>query len=245
MSLALSTLRPGLLVSLKTSCRGNVKYERYDLDNDTAHAKWETTRHIADVAEFERAKKVQSKARSMIVSVCTQSAFGLLCPEADQWKLEDAILKAREAVDAFNATASLSRLHVYVIAGKVASDDVEAVKAINSEVRDLLDTMSRGVGKLDVKVIRDAATRAKQLGSMLSPEAEARVRIAVDTARDVAKQIVKAGEAAAVEIDERAIRKIVEQRTAFLDLSDEQEIARPKVQGRTIDLAPEENNNAV
>lgn len=240
MTLATSTLRPGLLVSLKTSCRGNVKYDKLDLDEEhvgvRAKAKWETTRTIEDLEEYERAKKAQSKARSIISSVCSWSAFGLLCPEADAWKLEDAMLKAREVVDEFNATAQLTRVHVYVIAGKIAQDDVEAVKAINSEVRELLDAMTRGVERLDVKAIRDAATKAKQLGSMLSPEAEARIRIAIDTARDVAKEIVKAGEAAAIEIDQRAVRKITEQRTAFLDLGDEVQVAKPQADARAIDM---------
>jgi hypothetical protein len=74
---------------------------------------------------------------------------------------------------------------------------------------------------------------------MLSPEAEARVRVAVDTARDAAKQIVKAGEAAAIELDVRAIRKITEQRTAFLDMRDEVEVARPAAQARAVDFASE------
>lgn len=246
MSLATSTLRPGLLVSLKTSCRGNVHYDKVDLvaEHETtdgaALAKWETTRTIADPAEFAGAKKAQTKASNIIRSICTFSAFGLLCPEADADRLDEAIREARFVVDQFNRTAALTRVSVYVIAGKIAQDDVEAVRAINSEVRELMDSMAAGIGKLDVKAIRDAASKAKQLGGMLSPEAEARVRIAIDTARDAAKQIVKAGEAAAIEMDTRAIRKITEQRTAFLDMSEQAKVARPKAQIRAIDLAPQE-----
>ena len=241
------TLRPGLLVSLKTALRGNVNYRKVDLDvpADTIYADealevtaWETTRIIADRNEYERAKKARSKATSIIRSVCSWTAFGLLCPEADADKLEAAIADARYVVDQFNATARVSRLHVYVIAGKIAADDVEAVRAINSEVRELLDTMSDGVAKLDVKAIRDAASKAKQLGELLSPDAEARVRIAIDTAREAAKSIVKAGETAAIEIDTRAIRRITEARTSFLDLQDEIKTARPATEVRSIDLAP-------
>lgn len=111
-------------------------------------------------------------------------------------------------------------MSVYVITGRVAPDDVEAVKAINSEVRDLLTMMAQGVEKLDVKTIRDAASRARDLGSMLPPETEARVKIAIDTAREAAKKIVKAGETAAREIDMGAVRKITEMRTTFLDLDE-------------------------
>lgn len=242
MTLNTSTLRPGLLVAVKTSCRGNVRYAKVDLENEhttesgEAQARWETTRTIADAAEFKAAKKVQSKVYGIMRRVCVESAFGLLCPEGDAALLEAAVAEAHAAVDAFNATAALTRLSVYVITGRVASDDVEAVRAINSEVRNLMDAMAVGIEKMDVSGIRNAADKARELGGMLSPDAEARVKLAIETARGVAKDIVKAGEAAAVEIDTRAIRKITEQRTAFLDMRDETEIQRPASEGRAIDL---------
>lgn len=239
-----STLRPGLLVSLKTSCHGNVKYETVDLEHGvedgTERSKWETTRTVADLAEFEAAKKARGKASSLIRGVCSASAFGLLCPEDDADLLEEAIADARKVVAEFNATAALTRVEVYVIAGRIAQDDVEAVRAINSEIRGLIDDMTAGVRKMDAQAIRDAATKARQLGSMLTADAEAKVKTAIDTARSVARQIVKAGEAASVEVDELAIRKITEQRTAFLDLSDAVEVERPQAQGRAIDLSPAE-----
>jgi hypothetical protein len=238
-----STLRPGLLVSLSTSCRGNVSYQKIDLDEEhngvRAKAKWETTRTIEDAVELEAAKKALSKARQHIRRVCFWSAFGLLCPEANADVLEDAIRDARRVVDEFNASASLTRIHLYVIAGKIAQDDVEAVRAINSEVRDLLDTMAAGIERLDVKAVREAATKAKQLGGVLSPLAQANVQIAIDAARKAATQINAAGEAAAVEVDRTVIRQITEQRTAFLDIQDEVAIARPQATARNIDFAVE------
>lgn len=245
MTMSINTLRPGLLVSLKTSCRGNVKYDKLDIEREhevegAEVAKWETTRTISDPAEFEAARKTQSLATSIIRRCCSLSAFGLLCPERDADILEAAIRDARKAVDEFNSTASLTHVSVYVMTGRIAQDDVEAVRAINSEVRQLLDTMTVGVQKLDVKLIRDAAGKAKQLGNMLSPDAEARVRIAIESARSAAKKIVAAGEAAAVEVDQLAIRKITEQRTAFLDLSEGVEIAVPVAASRAVDLAPAE-----
>jgi hypothetical protein len=249
MTLSTSTLRPGLLVSVKTSCRGNVKYDKRDLDEhrneNTEVATWETTRTIADAAEFDAAKKAQSKARSIIASVCSASAFGFLCREDKADELEAAIRDAQYVVDAFNDTARLTRVSVYVIAGKVASDDEAAVRAINSEVRDLLDKLADGIRNSDVKTIRDAADKAKSIGKVLSPSAQTDVEFAITVARNAAKQIVKAGEAAAVEIDTLAIRAITDARTSFLDLSDEVEVAAPAATARAIDLQPEENNNAV
>jgi hypothetical protein len=231
-----STLRPGLLVSLKTSVRGNVAYQRRDILTDASHSKWETDRVIADPVEHEAATKARNAARSAITKVCTTSAFGLLCPEAKAEQLEDAIKEARRITDAFNASATLSRVSVYVICVKVASDDVEAVKSITSEVRDLLEAMESGLKNLDVKAIRQAAGKAKEVGTMLAPEAAARVQIAVDVARKAARDIVSAGEQAAIEVDLASIRRVTEMRTSFLDLDEVNEIARPAERVRGVDL---------
>jgi hypothetical protein len=243
--LSLSTLRPGLLVSLKTSVVGNVNYERYTLDADhmttdgSRQARWETTRTITDPAEHEAAQKVRSEAGHIIRKICTQSAFGLLCPEDKVDALEQAISDARALADEFNAKAAVTGVHVYVIAGRVAADDVEAVKAINSEIRDLMTEMENGLANLDVKTVRAAANKARGMGQMLSSEASARVQLAVDLARQSAKQIVKAGEQAAQEIDRQTIKRIAEQRTAFLDLDGPAaEIGGVTEPGRAVDFAP-------
>src|SRR6516165_9924474 len=102
-----STLRPGLLVSLKTSIRGNVKYDATVLEGEHFTAdgamekRWETTKHIADPAEHERAVKARSKAAATVRGVCSHSAFGLLCPENRTAKLDEAIAEARRIADEF------------------------------------------------------------------------------------------------------------------------------------------------
>jgi hypothetical protein len=237
-----STLRPGLLVSLRTSIHGGVKYDTRDIEREHVttegqlRAAWETVKTVEDPAEHEAAVQARSKARSVVTALCAASAFGLLCPTANADELAARIAEARRIAEEFNAKAAYSRLTVNVIAGRIAPDDVEAVRAINSEVRELLETMERGVANLDVKAIRDAAQRAKSLGSMLTPETEARVRLAVDAARSAARKIVKAGEAAAQEVDRVAIRKIMEARTAFLDLGEARDVEAPTTQARAIDL---------
>lgn len=239
-----STLRPGLLVSLKTSIVGNVRYAKqtieaeYLTDDGAQEARWETQRTIADPVEHEAAKKARARARSLITGVCANSAFGLICPEIDAPNLDAAVAEARKIADEFNATAKLSRVYVYVITGRIAPDDVEAVKAINSEIRDLLSDMESGISRMDVKAIREAASRAKSMGAMLSPTAAARVQIAIETARSTAKKIVAAGEGAAQEVDAVAMRKLAETRTAFLDLDPAKEIATPATEGRAVDLMP-------
>jgi len=243
MALQNETLRPGLLVSLNTSLTGNVSYLKHVLeaehktDDGAEIARWETERRIADPAEHKAATVAQSKAGGLIRRVCTKTAFGYLCPEADAAKLEAAIAEARAVADEFNATATVSRLGVYVVTGRIAPDDVEAVKAINSEVRKLLDAMQSGLANLDVKTVRAAASKAKEVGQMLTPDAAARIQVAIDLARKSAREIVRVGENVAQEIDLTTIKRIAEQRTAFLDFSEAAELQSPTVAGRAIDLA--------
>lgn len=242
MNIAISTIRPGLLVSLSTSVTGNVKYRRRDIEQDhidvngVRRATWETEKAIEDPAEHEEAIKVRSRIRTIITSLCAQSSFGLLCPEAIADQLGDAIREGRDLADDFNARARLTRIAVYVIAGRIAPDDVEAVRAINSEIRDLMTTMESGLQRLDVKVVRDAADRARGLASMLSPDAAIRAQTAIEAARSAARRIVKAGEAAAIEIDEATLETIRSSRTAFLDLYDAQDMEAPTEAGRAIDF---------
>jgi hypothetical protein len=241
-TLKASTLRPGLLVNLKTSKRGNVKYDRQIIERTKITAageekeKWQTERTITDPEENELASRVQSKAGSIVRSVCATSAFGLLCPEADAEELNKAIAEARALCQAFNDEAKLTRVSVYVMVGKIAADDVEAVRAINSEVRDLMDKMTEGMRNLNIAAIREAASAATKITPMLTGDAQVRAESAIKIARDVARQIKKAGTQAAQEIDRGAIRKIIEQRTAFLDVDDATEIASPVERGVAVDL---------
>lgn len=239
-----STLRPGLLVSLKTSISGNVSYSKEIIESDHVVetgekvAEWQTRRVVADPKEHDAAREARGKASRLIRSCCTLSAFGLLCPESAKENLDKAIREARDIADQFNETATLTRVYVYVIVGRIAPDDVEAVKAINSEVRELLEEMERGLRNFDVKLIRESASKAKSVGNMLSPEAGARVAVAVEAARASAKKIVLAGDTAARELDVVAIRAITESRTAFLDLDEGKEIAAPIVPAAALDLTP-------
>lgn len=246
-SIKTSTLRPGLLVSLKTSTRGNISYSKsvieseHQTEDGKKRAKWETERTISDPAEFEAATHVRTRARNMIVAVCKNTAFGLLCPEADADKLDKVIAQARAEAEAFNAKATMTRIGVYVIAGRIAADNLEAVRAINSEVRDLLSDMETSIKNLDVDGVRKAAAKAREVGAMMTPDAAARIQIAIDASRAVANKMaaaIRAGEQAAIEIDQSAIRRITDQRTAFLDLDEAKQVEAPSISGRALDLSP-------
>lgn len=241
-----STIRPGLLVSLRTGLSGNIQYraqvteaDHIDPDTGARRARWETERVIEDPAEHELAVKARGKARSLVTSVCAQSAFGLLCPAADEDKLHAAIREARTVAEEFNSAASLTNIAVNVIVGRIAADDVEAVQAINSEVRELLAQMERGLRNLDAPMIREAANKARGLSAMLSPDAAKRAKVAIEAARIAARQIVKAGETAAIEVDAAAIEAVRTSRLAFLDYSEAGEMQAPEARAAALDLDTE------
>lgn len=239
-----SPLRPGLLVALRTTVSGNVKYTKEVIEAEaaasdgTVRSKWETERVVSNAAELEEATKIRNRARTLITSICAQSDFGLLCPEDKKDNLDQAIGEARALANEFNDRASITRISVNVLAGRVAPDDAEAVRAINSEVTGLLSTMETGLRNLDVKAVREAADRAKSLGSMLSPSAQDRLKDVIDTVRKSAREIIKAGEVGSKEIDLLSIQKIMAARTEFLDVDHALEMEAPEAEGRSLDLAP-------
>lgn len=244
-----SVLKPGLLVSLKTSVWGGVSYRRVDLEaahetQDGAQvARWETTREIPDPAEFEAATAARNKARALVSGVCCASSFGLLCPVEREADLEAAIIEARKLADAHNAGAALSRVEVYVLAGRVAVDDVEAARAVASEVRGLLADMEAGIRAAAPERIREAANRARSVAGMLSDETAGKVQEAIKEARQAARQLVKrvekAGEAAAVVVAELNVQAIQAARFAFLDLEAEAQAEGIAPTVAALDLMPE------
>jgi hypothetical protein len=196
-----TTIKPGMLVSLKTTVSGNVHYRRHTIEAERVtadgalHGKWETEKHVMDAAEHDRAKKARADARNAISAACSHSSFGLLCAQENATKLQEAITKAQSIVSEFNATAKLSRISVYVITGKIAADDVQAVQAINSEILELLMEMDEGLEKGDVKIARDACNKARDISDMLTEVPAATLRAAIDMTREAARRIVKNGNA--------------------------------------------------
>lgn len=240
----IQTLRPGLLVALNTSIKGNISYGTREIEgahideNGEQIARWETTRIIMDPEEHELAWKVRIRARNLIKSVCAKSAFGLLCPEDRADELIAAIAESRKLVAGFNDQAMLTSLSVNVIFGRIAQDDVEAVRAISGELRDLMEEMQSGLKNLDVKRVRDAAAKAKQVGEMLAPEKREKLEEAIKVARNSARQIVKAGAEVAIEIDKVAIEQIDMTRVAFLDIEESlPPVIAPEMDARGVDLA--------
>jgi hypothetical protein len=224
-----TVLKPGILVSLKTTVRGGVHYDRTDLPPDEvpnggAVAKWQTTRIIDDPGEHARATKVRTAAAGVVRKICTSTAFGLLCPESLEPELTAAIEEARRLCDEHNASAASTQVRVFVMKGRIASTDEEAARAIASEVSSLLDQMRAGIKEADPAKIREAANRARELGTVLGPEQAEKVTKAIEAARSAARAIVKrvekAGEDAAQVVQELTVAPIDVARFAFLDMED-------------------------
>jgi len=242
---ATRTLRPGYLVSLRTTIQGGPKYQHSPIEHITGEngvdvAKWDTVRQIEDKEEYEAAIKVRSQCRGAVIRTCATSDFGLLCPVGKADQLLAGIAEASVLAKAFNETAKTCRVNVYVITGRIADNDQEAMRAIGAEVRGLLSDMQCGIRDADVKAIRDAADKARQLGAVLDDNASAVVNTAIEQAREAAREIVKrvgkAGEQAAVVISQIRTDAIENARFSFLDLDEGQSTSVP-VAARALDLA--------
>ena len=245
MKTTTNTIRPGLLVALRSSLSGGVTYVRVDKATEAAPegadvSTWETTRTIADRDEHARASQARSKATAEIRKVCSLTSFGLLCPESLEPELDAAIARARAIAAAHNATAEHTKVSVLAFKGRIASSDEAAARAIGREVSDLIDGMNSAIDRLDVEAIRTAANKARELSSMLSPELSATVGEAVETARRAARQIVKrvekGAEQAAVVLADIQRGGIQKARIAFLDLTDEAPAAAQEPALPTVDV---------
>lgn len=223
-------IRPGLLVSLKTTVRGGVSYQKQTIEADHLQgaarvAKWETTRQIQDAVEYEAAIVARGKARTAVSRVCCPSTFGLLCPQANEDQLQDAMTEAQKIADAHNATARCTRLDVFVLTGRIADNDEQAARAIGSEVRDLIAAMESGVRAANPEAIRDAANKARALAGMLSADAKSKVTAAIAEVRSIARDIVsrveKSGERAADVVTGLKLEALEGARFAVLDLTGE------------------------
>jgi hypothetical protein len=135
--------------------------------------------------------------------------------------LDAAIAEARKLADRFNADARHTEIGVYALKGRIAETDEEATRAIASEVRGLLSEMETGIRTLNVKSIRDAATKARGLAGMLESAQADTVTRAIESARVSAREIVRRverdGEAAERVLASLNTGAIEKARFAFLD----------------------------
>lgn len=260
------TLKPGILVSLKTAKRGGIEYKRKNLDAGAESAaapacaecnspvdkvtkadseieiyrcthcgterladtftkveKWETTKIVADKEADKAASKLRNRAGALVRGVCAQSAFGLICPEHKLPQLKEAVAEARALVAAFNDSqhGKIVQINLYVLMGRIASTDEEAVKAIRSELLELMDEMRDGIGAGDIESAREAASKALKMGDMLDAESNKKVAAAIAEVREIATAVVKRmtrGEVAAEIVRDIRLKAVEDARNRFAHL---------------------------
>jgi len=231
------TLKPGILVALRSRVSGGVTYDRVELESKAdedgrAVARWETTKVTQDQEEEERARQARAKAANAIRKWCIPTSFGLICPVEREAELDAAITAARAISTEHNAGARYTHIAVFALKGHIASTDEEATRAIVDEVRGLVDSMNAGITALDVEAIRSAANKARALSEMLG-DAEREtlteaVKAARTAARTIAKRVTEDGEAATIVLADIKRGALEKARFAFLDL-DAPEVVAPEV----------------
>jgi hypothetical protein len=247
MTIQTTSLGASYLVFCRSELKGNVRSTHTQLTEETlaadgsASESWETLRTVKNVDEHKRALVERSAARWAISKSCVSLSFGLVCPTSKREELEKGIEEARRIVEAFNATATHDKLRLTVMVGEVKSNDQEAIRAIRNEVADLVAELQVAINNLDTKAISTITSRAKNVSKLLDEDGSKLVQGAIEAARAIRKDIVKAGEVASVAIDEEQLKVLERARVAFVDLNETAapiETA-PEVAGRAIDLEPE------
>lgn len=243
------TIKPGWLVGLKTRLSGGVKYfteqQGTEREGRSEQSKWSTTKRVSDRVELEAATETRNRAAAYVRGACIATPFGLLCPDDQLAFLESRIQSAESLVAEHNAGAVFTRVEIYTIKGRIASDDKQAVRAIFSDVRASLDDMKAGIKALDIGAIRAAAQKARNLGQMLDSREADRVSLAVKAARKIARELVRRidqGEALADwQFADMSTRPIDDARFTFLDTSEDtgepDAGAVPAVQSPTLEFA--------
>lgn len=222
-------VRPGIMVALKTRVDAGVKYSVSEKSKEGNTASWKTTRVTNDPDETTRATKARGLAIGAIRKVCSDTAFGLLCPLECEAELDAAILRAQAIADEHNASAVYTRVTIYALSGRIAETKEQAARAIGEEVRTLIEGMNSAIDALDPEKIRAAATKASKIASMLTPDVAKSVEDAIEGARKAARTLVKrvqkGGEEAAIVLKDIQRGALEKARLAFLDLDDAVEVA--------------------
>ena len=227
MKMYTATIKPGCLISIKTTCHGGVQYNRVDMGleydgNGQEISEWQTTRVIEDKTEHERSVQVRAKCSNILRLACISTPFGSICPEE---KIDEFMViyeNARKLAEEFNESAQNIRITINMMRGRIASDDQEAVRSMISEMRELAQAMDTAISSGDVKAIREAAGMALRMGAMLDESVGDRISEAVKAARKAAREIVKRvekkGEKLEEVVNEQNTQPIDQMRVAFLDL---------------------------
>lgn len=207
---------------------GGVKYERVELGAqlDATGAeiiRYQTTRITPDPEEFKAATQTRLKARGLVRGACIQSPFGMVCATADLPRLEEALATGKTLVDEFNAQAKTCKVRMAYLMGQIAQNEADAVASVRAETQALLQDLEAAIGDGNVESIRDLCGRASSMEKMLAQKTKGRdalsqaIAASRKVAREIAKRVVKQGEALAAVLEEANIAPIATARFAFGD----------------------------
>jgi vacuolar-type H+-ATPase subunit H len=222
--LNIAKIKPGLLVSVKTRQHGGVSYTKRDIEaprvteSGAQVSRWETDKFVYDPDETERAQQVANRARYLVTRHCVKTEMQqLLCPNDRRGELKDAIVEARALVSEFNQGASFTEIQIDVWVGEIVDNGVDAAQQIFASQQSFLNEMIDGLKEMDPKKVRAAINKSRDLGQMMSAQANEMVREATRVAEAARQRIITAGEKAIVALDVEAIAKIGSVRNSFLD----------------------------
>lgn len=220
----IARIKPGLLVSVKTRQHGGVSYTKRDIEaprvteSGAQVSRWETDKFVYDPDETERAQQVANRARYLVTRNCVKTEMQqLLCPNDRRAELRAAVAEARALVAEFNETASFTEIQIDVWVGEIVDNGVDAAQQIFASQQAFLSEMIEGLKELDPKKVRAAINKSRDLGQMMSGQANQMLIEATRVAEAARQRIVAAGENAIVAIDLEAIGKIGSVRNSFLD----------------------------
>lgn len=231
-----TTIKPGILIALRSNVVGGVSYKRDDIASDepteaengesakTSVEVWKTIKVTTDPEEHARAGNIRGLALYEVTKNCMRTSFGMIASQALETELDAGYARATKMVAEFNATAKYTKIRFGMLKGRIAANDEEAVKAITSEIGALVANMNESIDKLDVKGIREAASKAASIAAILGDEEQRTVTAAVEAARMAARMIVKRiatqGEPAAKVLADMQRGALERARIAFLDLDE-------------------------
>ena len=199
-------VRPGIFPNIRTSVVDK-HYGATDKDHQVlvdriradgySEKKTQNTTVRVDPEEWDRASKVRLKARSLVVSVCAKTPWGLIADLDREDDLAGAFLAARAQVDEFNEGSSHYEVKASWFPGVTSGTDASEAANVRVEVIDMVNRLDAALKSADVRNIRKiCGDELRQVNMLLDPDIEQHkaVKALIRRAQETARALVKAGE---------------------------------------------------
>lgn len=221
-------LRPGFLVCFSTRVENGVEHLKSQvreevLPDGAVRKEWQAATIIHDPEEFKAVSVLRSRVRNIMKGVTTNTGFALMCPREDEQRLSAAITEMDALALGWNETSKVYKLRVSTVLAEIAENKADAIKAIKSEVVDLLARMEAATRAGSVRDIRAAANEAAQKVALLDLESEdgddeiaQALAVARGVARKIVKRVEKGGEDLAAVLEQQNLEPIAAARLRFI-----------------------------